>query len=117
MTESTTGKPRDHKTVERRLEHWRDESDAAFLSQRLAAAEPEGKKRAVYRGLADVEERHVRAWRDLLGEYGIEPPERQPSLRARILAWVGLKFGPQKLLALLLREEGHEVKGSVALPR
>ena len=116
MTEKKqNGKPLDRKTLDMWREHWRDESDAAFLYGRLAEAEPEGEKSAVYRGLAEVEERHVGMWQKLFDEHGLEPPARNPSMRARFLAWFGLKFGPQRLLALLLREEGHEVRGYFSL--
>ena len=42
--------------------HWQDEADAAHLYRVLAAAEPDAKKRDVYRRLAEVEDRHVVIW-------------------------------------------------------
>lgn len=56
-------------------------------------------------------------WQKLFVEHGIDLPDSKPSLRARFLAWAGVRFGPQLLLSLLLREEGHEVKGYLSLYR
>lgn len=41
----------------------------------------------------------------------------KPSGRARFLAWLARRFGPSILLSLLLREEGQEVRGYIALHR
>ncbi len=97
--------------------HLQDETDAAFLYRRLARSEPDAQKARVYRGLADLEERHVGIWKELLTEHEVRVPELRPSLRARLLAWVGGRFGPDMLLSLLLREEGREVKSYLRLYR
>ena len=97
--------------------HLQDETDAAFLYRCLARSEPDAQKARVYGGLADVEERHVGIWKELLTEHGLRVPELRPSLRARLLAWVGGRFGPDTLLSLLLREEGKEVKSYLRLHR
>jgi VIT1/CCC1 family predicted Fe2+/Mn2+ transporter len=95
--------------------HWQDEADAAFLYRALAAVESDPKKRDVYARLAAVEDRHVEIWARLLTEHGHPPPPFQPTGRARLLAWLGRRFGPGFLLPLLLREEGREVKGYLDL--
>jgi hypothetical protein len=46
--------------------HWQDEADAAFLYRLLATLEPDTSKADVYRRLADVEDRHVTIWADLI---------------------------------------------------
>src|SRR5438034_3792366 len=98
------------------LHHWQDESDAAYLYGELAAQEPDPGKQEIYRQLADVERRHTELWAKLLSNNGrpvaTDPP---PSFKARILAWLGRRFGPRYLLPLLLREEGREVKGYMDL--
>jgi VIT1/CCC1 family predicted Fe2+/Mn2+ transporter len=101
------------------LHHWQDEGDAAFLYAVLAAEEPDGKKREIYEKLAGVEERHTQIWAKLLGEHGhpVPPGGPPPTLNARVLAWLGRRFGPRYLLPLLLREEGREVKGYMDLHR
>src|SRR4029453_7403038 len=97
--------------------HWQDQADAAFLYRALANLEPDAKKRDVYARLAAVEDRHVEIWAKLLRENGHAPPPFRPTARARLLAWLGRRFGPCFLLPHLLREEGREVKGYLDLHR
>jgi VIT1/CCC1 family predicted Fe2+/Mn2+ transporter len=97
--------------------HWQDEADAAFLYRVLADAERDEKRRDVYARLAEVEDRHVQIWSDLLARNGRPPTSHRPSARARVLAFLGRRLGPGFLLPLLLAEEGREVKGYLALHR
>jgi VIT1/CCC1 family predicted Fe2+/Mn2+ transporter len=97
--------------------HWQDEADAAYLYRLLAAAEPDEKKKDVYARLADVEDRHVVVWADLLTKNGHPPPPFKPSGRARLLATLGGWFGPNFLLPMLLEEEGREVKAYLDMHR
>jgi VIT1/CCC1 family predicted Fe2+/Mn2+ transporter len=97
--------------------HWQDEADAAYLYRLLAAAEPDAKKRDIYSRLADVEDRHVVVWADLLEKRGHRPAKFRPSRRARLLATLGRWFGPGFLLPMLLEEEGREVKAYLDMHR
>src|SRR5436305_4576072 len=97
--------------------HWQDEADAAYLYRLLAAAEPDAKKREIYSRLADVEDRHVVVWADLLVKHGHPPSSFRPSGRARLLATFGKWFGPGFLLPMLLEEEGREVKAYLDVHR
>jgi len=97
--------------------HWQDEADAAYLYRLLAAAEPDPSKKDIYSRLADVEDRHVVVWSDLLSEHGHPPPKFRPSGRARLLAAFGRWFGPGFLLPMLLEEEGREVKAYLDMHR
>src|SRR3982075_939286 len=97
--------------------HWQDEADAAYLYRLLAAAEPDPKKKDIYSRLADVEDRHVIVWSDLLAKHGHPPAEFRPSGRARLLAAFGRWFGPGFLLPMLLEEEGREVKAYLDMHR
>jgi len=101
------------------LHHWQDEGDAAFLYGVLASKEPDAKKREIYEKLAGVEERHTQMWAKLLGDHGHPVPAAgpAPTINARVMAWLGRRFGPRYLLPLLLREEGREVKGYMDLHR
>src|SRR6267378_3472307 len=101
------------------MHHWQDEGDAAFLYGVLAGQEPDAKKREIYTKLAGVEERHTQMWAKLLGDHGHPVPVGgpTPTLNARVMAWLGQRFGPRYLLPLLLREEGREVKGYMDLHR
>jgi len=106
----------DRATVDQWLHHWQDESDAAYLYVALAAQEPDPTKGDIYRKLAVVERRHTELWAKLLSDHGrVVPPVPRPSAKARLMAWLGRRFGPRYLLPLLLREEGREVKGYMDL--
>jgi vacuolar iron transporter family protein len=97
--------------------HWQDEADAAFLYRVLASSERDTKRRDVYTRLAEVEDRHLHIWSELLARNGRPTPAHRPSARARLLAFLGRRFGPGFLLPLLLAEEGREVKGYLSLHR
>jgi vacuolar iron transporter family protein len=97
--------------------HLADEADAAYLYRVLAAAEPDERRRGIYQRLASVEDRHVAIWAELLTQHGRTPRPHRPSVRARLLAWMGRRFGSGFLLPMLLAEEGREVKGYLDLHR
>jgi VIT1/CCC1 family predicted Fe2+/Mn2+ transporter len=97
--------------------HWQDEADAAFLYRELASAERDPQKRSVYVRLAEVEDRHVEVWGRLLSEHGQPPRPFKPSGRARLLAFLGRRIGPNFLLPMLLAEEGREVKAYMDMHR
>jgi predicted membrane protein (TIGR00267 family) len=120
---STTIEPPKPRTKIREIDvhafehHWQDEADAAYLYRLLAAAEPDPKKKDIYSRLADVEDRHVIVWADLLTQHGHPPRKFRPSGRARLLAVLGRWFGPSFLLPMLLEEEGREVKAYLDMHR
>jgi VIT1/CCC1 family predicted Fe2+/Mn2+ transporter len=97
--------------------HWQDEADAAFLYRVLASVEPDTTKRDVYQRLAEVEDRHVTIWADLMRTHGRDPGRFRPTGRTRLLTWLGKRFGPGFLLPMLLAEEGREVKSYLDLHR
>jgi VIT1/CCC1 family predicted Fe2+/Mn2+ transporter len=97
--------------------HWQDEADAAYLYRILAAAESDARKKDIYSRLADVEDRHVVVWGELLEKHGHTPQPFRPSARARMLASLGKIFGPGFLLPMLLQEEGREVKAYLDMHR
>jgi VIT1/CCC1 family predicted Fe2+/Mn2+ transporter len=99
------------------LHHLADEADAGFLYRQLATAEPDVARAGIYSQLAEVEDRHVAAWRRLLAEQGHDVVAPKPSLRARTMAWLGRMIGPRFLLPYLLEEEGREVKSYLDLYR
>jgi VIT1/CCC1 family predicted Fe2+/Mn2+ transporter len=120
---STTLEPREAPPKIREIDvhafehHWQDEADAAYLYRLLAAAESDPKKKDIYSRLADVEDRHVVVWSDLLTRHGHRPTDFRPSGRARLLAAFGRWFGPGFLLPMLLEEEGREVKAYLDMHR
>ena len=96
-------------------EHLQDEADSAFLYRALATVEPDGAKRDIYLRLAEVEDRHAGLWQKLLADEGAAAAGAAPSGRARALAWMARRFGPGAVSSLMLREEGREVKGYLAM--
>src|SRR5215475_1601743 len=97
--------------------HWQDEADAAYLYRLLSDAEPDARKKDLYRRLAEVEDRHVDVWAGLLRQHGRDPGRFSPSARTRLLASLGKVFGPGFLLPMLLAEEGREVRGYLDMHR
>ncbi len=105
----------DKKTESTWLYYLQDETDAAYLYRILASLETNEKRKDLYLQLADVEDRHIKAWRDLILEHGIKVKSHAPSARARLIAWMSKKFGPGLLRQILLREESNEVKSYLGL--
>src|SRR4029079_3362202 len=93
------------------------EADAAYLYRILADAESDPRKKDIYSRLAEVEDRHVVVWGDLLAEHGHSPKPFLPTTRAKLLAGLGKVFGPGFLLPMLLQEEGREVKAYLDMHR
>ena len=97
--------------------HWQDEADAAYLYRLLSDAEPDAKKKDLYRRLSEVEDKHVEVWASLMRQHGRDPGRFRPSARTRLLAALGKVFGPAFLLPMLLAEEGREVRGYLDMHR
>jgi VIT1/CCC1 family predicted Fe2+/Mn2+ transporter len=95
-----------------------EEIDAAFLYRELAAVETSRDRRDLFRKLAEVEDRHVGRWEGVLAEQGgVVSTVRQPSGRARLMAWLARRLGPGVVLPMILREEGREVAAYLRLAR
>ena len=97
------------------LHHLADEADAAYLYRELARAEPDASRADLYRRLAEVEDRHVDMWRELMARQGHAVQVPPPSRGARLRAWLARRVGTSVLLPMLLAEEGREVKGYLQL--
>jgi len=74
------------------------EVDAAFLYRTLATLESRPEIAKVYTQMAEIEARHA-------GLQGGEVSTIKPSIRARILAWLGRRFGAQLILSALTELE------------
>lgn len=98
-------------------QHWQDEADAAYLYRRIAAAEADPDRVRIFEDLAAVEDRHVARWADILRDEGVAMPLPRPSARARLLALIGRLYGWKLLIAILLAEEGREMKGYLRAAR
>jgi VIT1/CCC1 family predicted Fe2+/Mn2+ transporter len=90
-------------TAARRFQaHLADETDSAYLYDRLAELEKNESLAGVYRRMADSERRHAAFWAEQLG---VEPGSATPSRRARILAWIARHFGIGVVLPLVVGAE------------
>lgn len=83
----------------------RNEVDSASIYEALAAAESDDKTAEVFARLAKVERAHAEFWGHKLGT-GFS--EVTPSGRARMLAFLGKRFGPSLVLPALARNEAGE---------
>ncbi|HLL24304.1 MAG TPA: VIT1/CCC1 transporter family protein [Kofleriaceae bacterium] len=82
-----------------------EEIDSAAQYRTMAAVEPDATVARVYRELADVEDRHAAFWEQQLNARGVDPGERAPSWRARILCWAARKFGARMILPTMATKE------------
>lgn len=84
--------------LKRYLSFWEDELNSAMLYEVLSKVEKDGRIADVYRRMADAERGHAAHWAARIKELGGELPEFRPRWRARILAWLGKRFGPEMVL-------------------
>lgn len=105
----------DKKTKSIWMHHLQEEVDAAYLYHTLTKLNVSEKRKDIYFKLAAVEEKHIKAWKDLLTQNNISIKENRPSFKARILALLSKKFGPALLSRLMLKEESSEVKSYLNL--
>ncbi|MBI3262329.1 MAG: VIT1/CCC1 transporter family protein [Acidobacteria bacterium] len=97
--------------------HYRDEQDAAYLYDALAAIEPDADRRQLFSKLATVERKHVDRWVELYEEDSRPLPTHSPSLRTRGLVWIARRFGANAILPLIVAEEGREVESYLRIAR
>ncbi|MDL5363228.1 VIT1/CCC1 transporter family protein [Halalkalicoccus sp. NIPERK01] len=71
-----------------------DEIDSATVYEAMAAAESQPQLADVYRRLAATEREHADFWVEKLREAGTDMSTPRPSWRARVLAWLARRFGP-----------------------
>lgn len=84
---------------------WREEREAAYLYQRLAANEKSAKLAELYRRMADIELRHAQTWEEKLRGAGGTLPAFKPSLRVRILSGVAGRLGNETVIEALNNTE------------
>ncbi len=91
--------------ADRYRDNFADEVDAAYLYRVAAELEDDETISGVYVRLAETEERHAALWQEKLEEVGAAVPERSPTLRARILAWLARRLGPSVLAQAMATTE------------
>ncbi len=95
----------------RYLANIRAEVDSAALYDVLAELEADAAVAQVYRRLASTERSHADHWEARLRDAGEPVPPRQPSGRARVLAWLARRFGPAFILPTLVEAEARDSQG------
>jgi vacuolar iron transporter family protein len=105
MTKEQDTQEDTQRELQRYRQNWQKEIDGGALYQALseAAARPEMKD--VYLKLAQSEGKHAAYWAGLLAEAGQRLPVARPSWRARTLAWLARRFGPQFVLPTVAGNE------------
>jgi len=93
---------------------WFHERESAWLYRRVAAAEPDPRKRALFLALANAAEEQAATWAAHLGG---ARPEFRAGLRARIVAALTDRLGPRRMSAALIamKLRGLSVYGAPAL--
>ena len=83
------------------------EVDGGSVYRALAESESDPALAEVFRRLASVEDAHAEFWRQKLGP-GAGRERLRPSVRARVLAWIGRRFGPGMVLPALAAGETRD---------
>jgi VIT1/CCC1 family predicted Fe2+/Mn2+ transporter len=93
-------------------ESWFHERESAWLYRRVAAVEPDPRKRTLFESLAASAEHQAQTWAAQLPA----PPDFRPTLRARIVAALVARLGPARLKPVLaaMKLRGLSVYGSGA---
>ena len=91
----------DRESIRRFQSNLSDEIDGIAIYRLLAEAEPDEERRSIFEQLAEVEERHANVWREKLREAGIQPRERGPSLRVRVIGFLARRFGVRSMLPIV----------------
>lgn len=105
----------DRKTAKTWEHHLQDEIDASFLYSAFASLEPDPDRKDILLELADVENRHVARWEEMLTAYNVKIKSQRPTFKARFWAWYARNFDRGLPLSRMLKEEASEVKDYLTL--
>ena len=114
MEQQENIKPKD-KTIKTWKHHLQDEIDASFLYSVYANLEPDPDRKDILLELAEVENRHVARWVEMLTSYNVKMKKQRPTLRARFWAWYARQIDRKMPLSRMLQEEASEVKDYLTL--
>ena len=87
--------------IKRFRENFQGEVDGVAIYQRLARAEKDESRRAIFLQLAETEKRHLKVWEDRLRAAGVEPPARRPSFRIRVMSFLADRIGVRAVLPMV----------------
>src|SRR5258706_3317303 len=99
----------DSSAISRFRDNLQGEVDSAGLYRALSESEPDPHLAEVYRRLAAVEEAHAEYWRTQLQRVGARAGRLEIGWRARALAWLARRFGPQFVLPTISPLEQRDV--------
>lgn len=91
--------------LDRYRDNFRDEVESAYLYRVAAELEEDDALAAVYRRLAETEERHARLWEERLVAAGATVPSRRPRARTRSLEWIARRLGPAVITQVMATTE------------
>ena len=87
---------------ESELEGWHEEKQSAWLYRVLARCEEAPELKALFNKLADAADEQAGTWRKIAADKGVTLPESfAPSLRARVVAHMITRLGPERILPVL----------------
>ena len=107
----------DSKTIRTWKHHLQEEIDANFLYSQFAQLEPDPERQDILLELAEVENRHIERWEEILDNYNVKQQKKRPTLRARFWSWYARKINRSLALSRMLNEEASEVKDYLILHR
>lgn len=91
--------------LKRYRENRQEEIDSAAQYNYLAASENDARLAGIYRGLAQVEEKHARFWKDQIIKAGGKAGAPAPSWRSRTLILIARYISRKAVVASIAREE------------
>jgi len=91
--------------VERYRRNRRDEIDSATVYEAMAAAADQPQLADVYGRLAETEREHAAFWAERLREAGVAVSDVSPSWRARVLARLARRLGPNAVVGTMRSAE------------
>ncbi len=89
------------KAIKRYRENFATEIDGIAVYRMLAELEEAPARRKIFEELAEVEEHHADVWRQKLRDAGVEPEERGPSIKARMIGVGARVFGVRSVLPIV----------------
>ncbi len=87
--------------IKRYRENLAAEIDGIAVYNMLAGIEKVPARRKIFEELAEVEEHHAEVWRQKLRDAGVEPGERGPSFKARLIGVGARVFGVRSMLPIV----------------
>lgn len=102
--------------VERYRRNYLSEKDGAFLYRELATAEKDTERSAIFRKLAEAEERHAERWAALLEKDGTLRPRHRPTAQVRLLSFMARRLGAERVLPIVTNLEARDEERYIGQP-